>query len=117
MVHKYLFASYLPRNQENQPDHSSPQQCELSHIGSNNCIFEHSKHQFEYSSDLVSNDFFLFPYVKNKVTGQRFSTPEEMVDAFRMHVLEIPQSEWQNNNWFKRMQKYIGLNEEHFEKQ
>ena len=28
--------------------------------------------------------------------GQRFSTPEEAVDAFRMHVLEINQSECQS---------------------
>ena len=37
----------FPRNQENQlpkTNHFSPGQCELSHIGSNNCIFEHSKH-------------------------------------------------------------------------
>ena len=33
------------------------------------------------------NDFFLFPYVKNKMRGQRFSTSEEALDAFRMHVL------------------------------
>ena len=44
-----------------------------------------------YSPDLPPNDFFLFPYVKNKMRGQRFSTPEEKVDAFRMYVLEIPQ--------------------------
>ena len=25
---------------------------------------------------------------------KKASTPEEAVDAFRMHVLEIPQSEW-----------------------
>ena len=43
-----------------------------------------------YSSELAPNDFFLLPYVKNKMRGQRFSTPEEAVDAFRMHVLEIP---------------------------
>ena len=43
-----------------------------------------------YSPDLVPNDFFLFPYVKNKMKDQRFSTPEEAVDAFSMHVLEIP---------------------------
>ena len=48
-------ASCLPRNQENQPpktDHSSPRQCEFSHIGSNNCIFEPSKHRFDVSSAL-----------------------------------------------------------------
>ena len=51
--------------------------------------------------------------------GQRFSTPEEVVDAFRMHVLEIPQSEWKKcfDNWFKRMQKCTDLNGEYFEKQ
>ena len=48
-----------------------------------------------YSPDLAPNDFFLFPHVKNKMRGQHFSTPEEAVDAFRMYVLEIPQSEWQ----------------------
>ena len=51
--------------------------------------------------------------------GQRFSTPEEANDAFRMHALEIPQSELQKSfdNWFKRMQKCIELNGEYFEKQ
>ena len=50
---------------------------------------------------------------------QRFSTPEEAVDVFRMHVLEIPELEWQKrfDNWFKRMQKYIDFNREYFEKQ
>ncbi len=72
-----------------------------------------------YSPDLAPNDFFLFPYVKNKLRGQRFSTPEEAVAAFRMHVLEVPHSEWQKcfDNWFKRMQKCIDLHGEYFEKQ
>ena len=71
-----------------------------------------------YSPDLAPNDIFLFPYIKNKIRGQRFSTPEEAVDAFRMHVSEIPQSEWQKcfDNWFKRMQKCsVDLNGEYFE--
>ena len=57
-----------------------------------------------YSPDMVPNDFFLSPYLK-KMRGQRFSTPEEAVDAFRMHVLKIPQSEWQKcfDYWFKHM--------------
>ena len=74
-----------------------------------------------YSPDLAPNDFFLFSYVKNAMRGQRFSTPEEAVDAFRMHILEIrvPQSEWQKcfDNWFKRLQKCMDLNGEYFEKQ
>ena len=46
-----------------------------------------------YRLDLAPNDFFLLPYVKNKMSGQSFSISEEAVNAFRMHVLEIPQSE------------------------
>ena len=46
-----------------------------------------------YSPDLAQNEFFLFLYVKNKIRGQGFSTPEEAVEAFRMHVLEISQSD------------------------
>ena len=71
------------------------------------------------SPDLAPNDFFLFPYVKNKLRAQRFSTPEEAVEAFRMYVLGILQAKWQKSfdNWFKRMQKCIHLKGEYFEKQ
>lgn len=72
-----------------------------------------------YSPDLAPNDFFLFPSIKNKLRGQRFSTPEEAVDAFKNHVLSLPDSEWHKcfENWFKRMQKCIDLHGEYFEKQ
>ena len=72
-----------------------------------------------YSPDLAPNDFFLFPHIKNKLRGQRFSTPEEAVDAFKTHVLEVPHSEWKKcfENWFKRMQKCIDHHGEYFEKQ
>lgn len=69
--------------------------------------------------DLAPNDFFLFPSMKNKLRDQRFSSPEEAVEAFKMHVLKVPQSEWKKwfENWFKRMQKCIDLHGEYFEKQ
>ncbi|XP_031634629.1 histone-lysine N-methyltransferase SETMAR-like, partial [Contarinia nasturtii] len=72
-----------------------------------------------YSPDLAPNDFFLFPSVKKKLHGQRFSTPEEAVDAFKTHVLEISVSEWHEcyGKWFERMQKYIDHHGEYFEKQ
>jgi [histone H3]-lysine36 N-dimethyltransferase SETMAR len=72
-----------------------------------------------YSPDLAPNDFFLFPHIKNKLRGQRFTTPEEAVEAFKTYVLEVPQSEWQKcfDNWFKRMQKCVDLHGEYFEKQ
>ena len=58
-----------------------------------------------YSPNLAPNDFFLFLYVK-QIRGQHFSTPKEAVDAYRMHVLGIPQSELQRgfDNSFKRRQ-------------
>ncbi|XP_025163255.1 histone-lysine N-methyltransferase SETMAR-like [Harpegnathos saltator] len=72
-----------------------------------------------YSPDLAPNDFFLFLQIKNKLRGHRFSTPEEAVDAFKMYVLEVPQSEWKKcfENWFKRLQKCIDLHGKYFEKQ
>ena len=58
---------------------------------------------------------FFSSHVKNKMRGQRFLTTEEADDAFRMHVLEIPQTKWQMcfDNWFKRMQRCIDLNGEY----
>ncbi|GBP60786.1 Histone-lysine N-methyltransferase SETMAR [Eumeta japonica] len=60
-----------------------------------------------YSLDLAPNNFYVFPSVKNKLRGQRFSSREEAVDAFKMHVLDIVQSEWKkwHENWFQRMQR------------
>jgi hypothetical protein len=47
-----------------------------------------------YGTDLAPNDFFLFPHITNKIRRQRFLKPEEAVDAFKTHVLEVPQSDW-----------------------
>ena len=65
--------------------------------------------------DLAPNDFFLFPYVKTKMRGQRFSTPEEECMVWRY----VPQSEWQKccDNWFKRKEKCIDIHGEYSEKQ
>lgn len=72
-----------------------------------------------YSHDLAPNDFFLFPKIKDKLRGQRFSTPEEAVDAFKNHILEIPIIDWHKcfENWFERMQKCVDTHGEYFEKQ
>lgn len=72
-----------------------------------------------YSPDLAPNDFFLFPFVKNKLRGKRFSTPEEAVSSFKNHVLELSASDWAKcfADWFKRMQKCINYRGEYFEKQ
>ncbi|GBP68206.1 Histone-lysine N-methyltransferase SETMAR [Eumeta japonica] len=49
-----------------------------------------------YNPDLAPNGFYLFPSVKNKLRGQRYSSRKEPIDAFKVHVLEIPQSKWKN---------------------
>jgi len=70
-------------------------------------------------TDLAPNDFFLFPHIKIKMRGQRFSSREGTVEAIKNHALKMSQSEWDKclDNWFKRMQKLINLAEEHFEEQ
>ncbi|CAH1966487.1 unnamed protein product [Acanthoscelides obtectus] len=64
-----------------------------------------------YSPDLSPNDFFTFPKIKNRLRGQRFQSPEEVVDAFK--------NAWNKcfENWFERMQMCINLRGEYFEKQ
>ncbi|CAH1994990.1 unnamed protein product [Acanthoscelides obtectus] len=59
-----------------------------------------------YSPDLRHNDFFTFPKIKNRLRGQRFQSPEEVVDAFKNAVLDLPADEWHKcfENWFERMQ-------------
>ncbi|GBP54935.1 hypothetical protein EVAR_29777_1 [Eumeta japonica] len=94
---------------------------ELSRVARNNSIFGAQKIESTghppYSPGSGSNDFFLFPTVKNKLRG--FSSREEAVDAFKMRVLEIPQLEQKKcyKNWFQRTQKYINHPDKCFEKQ
>ncbi|CAH1959795.1 unnamed protein product [Acanthoscelides obtectus] len=56
-----------------------------------------------YSPDLSPNDFFTFPKIKNKLRGQRFQSPEEVVDTFNNAVLDLPANEWNKcfENWFE----------------
>ena len=72
-----------------------------------------------YSPDLAPSDFFLFPTIKDKLRGQRFSTPETAVEAFKNRVLEVSHEEWKKcyDKWFERMEKCINLKGEYFEKQ
>lgn len=72
-----------------------------------------------YSPDLSPNDFFTFPKIKQSLRGQRFSTPEGAVDAYKSAILTTPTSEWNKcfKNWFERMEKCIKYRGEFFEKQ
>ena len=69
-----------------------------------------------YSPDIAPNEFSLLPHIMKQMRGQPFSSPEDAVEAFKNHVLELSQSEC-IDKWFERMQKYINYAEEYFEKQ
>lgn len=71
-----------------------------------------------YSPDLAPCDYFLFPKIKDKLRGTRFSTMEEARDAFEGEIRGLSEIEWKNcfRNWFERMQKCISCRGEYFEK-
>ncbi|GBP64365.1 hypothetical protein EVAR_14934_1 [Eumeta japonica] len=52
-----------------------------------------------YSPDLVSNDFYLFPSVKNKLGSQRFSSCKEAVHALKMHIWSNLNRNGKANTW------------------
>ena len=61
-----------------------------------------------YSPNLAPNDFFLlFSQIRTKLRWHRFLSPEEDVDVFKNHVLEMFQAEWRKcyDILFERIQK------------
>ncbi|CAH1111860.1 unnamed protein product [Psylliodes chrysocephalus] len=61
-----------------------------------------------YSLDLSPNNFSFFSPVKQKIRGQRCSSPQEAIEDFQNHVSTISALEWK---------KCIDLKGEYFEKQ
>ena len=71
-----------------------------------------------YSPDLAPCDFFLFPYVKERLRGIHFESPEDAVCAFEREISTIEPETWQKcfHTWFTRMKKCIQCGGEFFEK-
>lgn len=71
-----------------------------------------------YSPDLAPCDYFLFPTIKNRMRGRRFSTPEEAVAAYEHELTALEENEWKEcfQKWFTRMQKCIECRGDYFEK-
>lgn len=71
-----------------------------------------------YSPDLAPCDFFLFPYVKDKLRGVKFDSSEAAIDAYLGHISDIPREKWLEcfQMWFYRMQRCIACHGEYFEK-
>lgn len=71
-----------------------------------------------YSPDLAPCDFFLFPTIKNKLKGTKFSSPDEAVAAYEEALKALSKEEWKNCilDWFHRMKRCVEANGEYFEK-
>jgi hypothetical protein len=55
-----------------------------------------------YSPDHTSCDFALFPYVKNRLKGRRFSNDEGLLRVCDDECAQIPDETWKNRfeDWF-----------------
>ena len=71
-----------------------------------------------YSPDLAPCDFFLFPTVKARLRGKRFSSPEDMVAAYQGELCALDERDWRQcfQSWLRRMQRCIDVQGEYFDK-
>ena len=89
----------IPLHHDNASSHTSVQTTAL--LSTQNIdLMSHPP----YSIDLAPNDFFLFPYVKNKIRGQRFSTP------LKKRLMRSECMFWRYLNQSGKSASRIGLN-------
>jgi histone-lysine N-methyltransferase SETMAR len=71
-----------------------------------------------YSPDFAPRDFALFPYVKNRLKGRRFSNDEDLLRAWDDKCAQIAEEMWNSwfDDWFRRMQKCIECGGKYFER-
>lgn len=71
-----------------------------------------------YSPDLAPCDFGLFPLIKNQLKGRKFTSEEELLNAWDKACASVTKDQWQQifSNWFVRMQKCINSHGMYFEK-
>lgn len=101
-------------HQDNAPSHTAEQtKLELDLLG-----FSRISHP-PYSPDLAPMDFALFPYLKAKLRGQRFSGLEELKQETLRILARLDQAWFQNvyQKWIDRHIKGIEHNGEYFEKE
>ena len=67
-----------------------------------------------YSPDLVPNDFFLFPKIKEILKGRHY---DDIDDIRRAALKAIPQNQFQNyfEGWTRRWYRCIASQREYFE--
>lgn len=68
-----------------------------------------------YSPDLAPSDYFLFGYVKNKLSGQLFNSPDHLFDTITDIIVSIPRYTMNKvfDSWIKRCDEIIQSNGEY----
>ena len=71
-----------------------------------------------YSPDIAPSDFFLFGYVKDKLRGQRFKSPEHLFEEIHSIITHISKEKLISvyQNWMKRCERIIELKGNYFDK-
>ncbi|KAI6649950.1 Transposase [Oopsacas minuta] len=71
-----------------------------------------------YSPDLAPCDFYLFPKLKEYLSGRHFSNSEELASAIFQYLKRIPPEDYKNIfvQWLERLQRCINTGGEDFEK-
>jgi hypothetical protein len=62
-----------------------------------------------YSPDLAPSNFFLFGYIKQKITGQEFVSPDDLFEAMREEFDRLSKSVLENvfDEWLIRIQTCV----------
>ena len=70
-----------------------------------------------YSSDLASNDIFLFPKIKETLKGRYFDGIDDIRNNTTAALKVIPQNQFQNcfEGWTRRWHRCIASQGEYFE--
>lgn len=71
-----------------------------------------------YSPDLAPCDFALFPFIKDKLKGRKFTSDEELLSAWDHECAVLPENKWIDifDDWFLRMTKCINCDGNYFER-
>jgi transposase len=70
-----------------------------------------------YSPDLAPSDFYLFGYVKGRLTGQIFESREDLFEAIVEILRSIPREKLMEAflEWERRLQRCIDIDGEYVE--
>jgi transposase len=69
-----------------------------------------------YSQDLAPSDFFLFGYIKQKIAGQKFVSPDDLLEAIREEFDRFSKSVLESlfDEWMIRLQTCLDYKGSHF---